>query len=229
MAVSARRPEPLDEAARDITRATQNRCLAVPLDVTDAAAIEEAARQVAAELGPVEVLVANAGGPPAGRFDDLDEASLEEGFALVTASAWRLAKAVLPGMRSKGGGCIVFITSTSTHEVIPSLLLSNSLRRAVVGLAKTLSKELGPEGVRVLCVAPGSIATARSEDLLEARARESGKTVEEVRAESEAGVPLGRYGRPEEIGDVVAFLASARASYMTGVSVVVDGGLLDSV
>ena len=229
MAVSARRPEPLDEAARDITRATQNRCLAVPLDVTDAAAIEEAARQVAVELGPVEVLVANAGGPPAGRFDDLREACLEEGFALVTASAWRLVKAVLPGMRSKGGGCIVFITSTSTHEVIPSLLLSNSLRRAVVGLAKTLSKELGPEGVRVLCVAPGSIATARSEDLLEARARESGKTVEKVRAESEAGVPLGRYGRPEEIGDVVAFLASARASYMTGVSVVVDGGLLDSV
>ena len=229
VALSARRPEPLEEATREIERSTGARCLALPLDVTDGDAIARAAETIESTLGPVEVLVANAGGPPAGRFDDLDEESLHKGFTLTTASAWRLAKAVLPGMRSKGGGCIVFITSTSTHEVIPRLLLSNSLRRAVVGLAKTLSKELGPDRVRVLCVAPGSIATARSEELLEARAHEAGKTIEEVRAESEAGIPLGRYGRPEEIGDVTAFLASGRASYMTGVSVVVDGGMLGSV
>lgn len=229
VAVSARRPEPLEAAARDISGSTGSRCIAVPLDVTNGAAIDEVARRVADELGPVDVLVGNAGGPRPGPFDELDAGSLQEAFTLTTASAWRLAKAVLPGMKAKGGGCILFITSTSTHEVIPRLLLSNSLRRAVVGLAKTLSKELGPDGVRVLCVAPGSIATPRAEELLEARARQTGMALDEVRAQAEAAIPMGRYGRPEEIGDVVAFLASERASYLSGVSVVVDGGMLDSV
>ncbi len=133
-------------------------------------------------------------------------------------------------MQSSGrGGVIIFITSWSTKEIIQGLLLSNMLRAAVTGLAKTMSKELGPKGIRVLCVAPGRIDTERIEELDQVTAERTGRAIEEVRAESVAGVPLGRLGRPDEIGDVVAFLSSERASYVTGITVVDDGGQLSMV
>ncbi len=132
-------------------------------------------------------------------------------------------------MRDKGSGCILYLTSSSTKEVIPNLLLSNMMRAAVVGMAKTLSKELGPEGIRVLCVAPGRIETARLLALDEGNAERSGRPVEEVAAEAKARIPLGRYGDPQEFGDVVAFLASERASYISGTSVTIDGGMLNGI
>jgi 3-oxoacyl-[acyl-carrier protein] reductase len=229
IALSARRPEPLQQAAEAIRGATGSRCSAVPLDARDGAAIAAAGDLIARELGPVDVLVANAGGPPPGGFDAFGDDELFGAFTLTTASAWRLVKAVLPGMRARGGGCIVFITSSSTKEVVPGLLLSNMMRAAVVGMAKTLSKELGGEGIRALCVAPGRIATPRVEELDRGRAARSGSSVDDVRAASEAAIPLGRYGRAGEFGDVVAFLASERASYVTGTSLVVDGGALNGV
>jgi 3-oxoacyl-[acyl-carrier protein] reductase len=229
VALSARRPEPLEEAAGHIARDTGAHCVSLPLDASDGDAIAGAAARVKAELGPVDVLLANAGGPPAGGFEDFADEGLYDAFALTTASAWRLTKAVLPDMRARGAGCVLYVTSSSTKEVIPGLLLSNMLRAAVVGMAKTLSKELGSEGIRVLCVAPGRIKTPRVDSLDAIHARRSGRSVDEVRAESESRIPLGRYGRPEEFGDVVAFLASERASYLTGTSVVVDGGLLNGV
>ncbi|HYZ47206.1 MAG TPA: SDR family oxidoreductase, partial [Actinomycetota bacterium] len=211
VALSARDPEHLEQAAQEIAGATGSRCHPVPLDVTDGEAISAAATRIAEELGPVDVLVANAGGPPAGSFAEMNEDDLSFGFALTTASAWRLAKVVLPAMRERGSGCLIFITSSSTKEVIPGLLLSNSLRPAVVGMAKTLSKEEGAQGIRALCVAPGRVATPRVEELDELHARNEGKPIDEVRAQSQARIPLGRYGRTEEVGDVVAFLASERA------------------
>ena len=229
VALSARNLEPLESAAEDIGHATGSRCIAVPLDASARDAIGPTAERVERELGTIDVLVGNAGGPPAGDFDSFDDGGLYDAFTLTTASAWRLVKAVLPGMRASGGGCLLFITSSSTKEVIPGLLLSNMMRAADVGMAKTLSKELGPEGIRVLCVAPGRVRTPRVDSLDARHAEHRGKAVEEVRSESEARIPLGRYGRPEEFGDVVAFLASERASYMTGTSVVVDGGLLNGV
>ncbi|MFN2490027.1 MAG: SDR family oxidoreductase [Actinomycetota bacterium] len=229
VALSARRPEPLDEAAAEIGSTTGGRLFAVPLDVRDAEAIGPAADRIARELGPVDILVANAGGPPPGPFESFDDAALVDAFTLTTASAWRLAHAVVPHMKRRGGGSLLFITSSSTKEVIPGLLLSNMMRGAVVGMAKTLSKELGPHGIRVLCVAPGRIRTPRVESLDARQAEDSGRSLEEVVAESEARIPLGRYGSIEEFGDVVAFLASERASYMTGTSVVVDGGMLSGV
>ena len=228
VAVSARRAEVLDEVATNIT-STGGRCLAVPVDVTDAASIDAGAEQVRARLGPVDILIANGGGPPAGAFVDLSESELNDAFSLTVASAWRLTKAVVPAMRAKRAGFIAFITSSSTQEVITGLLLSNSLRAAVVGLAKTLSKELGPDGIRVVCVAPGRIRTPRSDRLDGLRARRRGISIEELRDEAQANIPLRRYGKPDEIGDVIAFLASERAAYVTGISVLVDGGMLDSL
>ena len=229
VALSARTPEPLEEAAAAIQSETGSRCIAVPLDVSDGAAIGRAAGRVADVLGAVDILVSNAGGPPPGSFGELGEAALHAAFELTTASAWRLSKAVVPGMQEAGRGCLVFITSSSTKEVIPGLLLSNMMRAAVVGMAKTLSKELGPDGIRVVCVAPGGIHTPRLESLQSSTAQRTGRSLEEVAAEGRAAVPLGRYGDPAEFGDVVAWLASQRASYVTGISVVVDGGALDGV
>jgi 3-oxoacyl-[acyl-carrier protein] reductase len=226
VAISARNPQALQEAASQIEAEAQGLCRAFPLDVTNSDAIYDVHESVAAEMGPVNILVSNAGGPPAGTFDSLDTEQLRAAFDLTLASAWHLAKAVRPGMERAGGGSIIFITSTSVKEPISNLLFSNMMRPAVVGMAKTMSQELGPAGIRVCCVAPGRIDTPRVNELDEGPARESGKTVAEIRAAREATIPIGRYGRPEEIGDVVAFLASDRASYMTGTTVVVDGGAL---
>jgi 3-oxoacyl-[acyl-carrier protein] reductase len=229
VALSARRREPLEQAASDVATSAGSRCLAVPLDVSDPAAVTDAHEQVVASLGEVDVLVANAGGPPPGRFADLDTGALASGFDLTVRSAWSLAKAVVPGMTRRRAGCLVFLTSSSTKEVIAGLMLSNMMRAAVVGMAKTLSKELGPQGIRVVCVAPGRIQTTRLESLDEAAAKRDGIAIDEVRARNQSQVPLGRYGRPAEFGAVVAFLASEKASYVTGTSVVVDGGLLNGI
>ena len=225
VAISSRREEHIKTAAERIT----GEHIGVACDVTDPAAITKAHQEVVERLGPVDILLSNSGGPPAGTFDDHDDETLHGAYELLVASAWRLTKAVLPEMLEKERGVLLYVTSSSTKEPIPGLLLSNMMRPAVVGMAKTLSKELGPRGIRVLCVTPGRIATPRVEELDQKRADTSGKPVEQVRHQSETSIPLGRYGVPTEFGDVVAFLASDQASYMTGTSVVVDGGHLDGL
>jgi 3-oxoacyl-[acyl-carrier protein] reductase len=229
VAISARREDELKKAVSEIESQTGARAVAVPLDVTDLEAIPEAAQRVEAELGPVEVLVSNAGGPPPGGLDAIDDETFRAAFRLTTESAWRLVNAVVPGMKERGSGVLIFLTSSSTKEIIPALMLSNTMRAAVVGLAKTLSKELGPQGIRVLCVAPGRINTARLKSLDEHTAKTTNRSPEEVRAAVQSQIPLGRYGSPDELGDVVAFLASERASYVTGTTVLVDGGLLNGI
>jgi 3-oxoacyl-[acyl-carrier protein] reductase len=229
VAVSARRADVLAEAAAAIAKDTSGRCLPVAADVESAESIASAATRVEAELGPVDVLVSNGGGPRPGPFEDHDDDDLYEAFTVTTASAWRLVKAVVPSMRARGGGCLIFITSTSTKEVIENLLFSNMLRTAVVGMAKTLSKELGRGGIRTVCVAPGRIETPRLVELHEGVAARTGRSLEEVRTAGRAIISLGRFGRPEEVGDVIAFLASERASYISGITVTIDGGLLNGV
>ena len=229
VAISSRSEEALKEVAAEIAAATESKCIPIPLDVTDGPAIDEAARRVEAELGPVDILVANAGGPPPGSFDDFDDDALYSAFTLTTASAWRLAKAVAPGMKERRSGCLIFSTSSSTKEIIPALLLSNMMRAAVVGMAKTLSKDLGAHGVRVVCVAPGRIETKRLVQIDDAVAQRTGKTTDEIRAGVQATIPLGRYGAPEEFGSVVAWLASDRASFINGTTVLADGGMLNGI
>lgn len=227
--VSARRAEVLDDVARSIAETSEGRCVAIPLDVGDADAIDEAARRVLEELGGVDIALFNSGGPPPGSFEATSADDLYDGIAVTVAGALRFTKAVVPSMKERGGGCLVYITSSSSKEMIEGLMLSNMLRPAVTGMAKTLSKELGPHNIRTINIAPGRIETPRLVELHESRAAKAGTSVEEARAAGVAAIPLGRFGRPEEVGDVIAFLASERASYVTGITVVVDGGLLKGI
>lgn len=222
VAVSARGREGIEQTSTELGGDS----IGVVCDVSDPASIREAHKTIVEQLGPVEVLLANSGGPPAGNFADHDDESLHRAYELLVASAWRLTKAVLPAMLDKRSGVLLYVTSSSTYEPIPGLLLSNMMRPAVVAMAKSLSRELGPHGIRALCVTPGRIATPRVESLDRHRADRGGKTLEEVRAASEEEIPLKRYGDPSEFGELVAFLASEKASYMTGTSVVVDGGTI---
>lgn len=224
VAISARDTDKLQRAADGIG------ALAVPCDVSKPEDVTAAARRVAAELGSVDVLVSNPGsGPPPRHFVDVDDATMRSAFELLVASAWNLTKAVLPGMLERESGVIVYVTSASTKEVLGNLLLSNMMRPAVVGMAKTLSKEVGASGVRVLCAAPGRHATDRVDFLDRSIAEAAGRDLAEVQATSAERIALRRYGEPDEFGDLVAFLASDRASFLTGITVVADGGGLDGL
>jgi 3-oxoacyl-[acyl-carrier protein] reductase len=223
VAMSARDEAKLEAAADKVGGS------AFPLDVKDGEAIISTASAIEERFGGFDILVANAGGPPPGTFDSFDDDALYDAFTLTTASAWRATKAVLPSMRARGGGAIVYITSITTKEVVDGLLLSNMMRAAVVGMMKTLARELGPDNIRVVCAAPGHHDTPRVQQLDEARSKAEGKPVDEIRARMASSIPLGRLGDPLEFGNAVAFLASPAASYISGVSLTIDGGQLRSI
>jgi 3-oxoacyl-[acyl-carrier protein] reductase len=188
---------------------------AVLADVEDPAAARRVVEETRDVLGPVDILVANAGGPPPGRFDALGLEEWDVAIQRNLLGTVRLIHAVLPEMRSRGWGRIVTVTSRSAREAIDGLALSNALRSAVAGVVRTLAREAGGDGVRVNNVMPGPIETDRL--------RETSGSEEALRRRGES-VPVGRVGQPQEVGDVVAFLASERASFVNGVSLLVDGG-----
>ncbi len=212
------------EAARKITEETGTRCVGVAADVTsdeDAGRFVETAR---AQGGRVDVLVTNAGGSPATTFDATDLDQYRRAFELNALSAIRLARLVVPGMRERRWGRVVNITSISVKQPIDGLLLSNTVRAGLTGWAKTLSNEVAADGVTVNNVAPGWTLTERQAEVAESRGRALGKTADEMIAGWAAQVPSGRLAGAEEIAAAVAFLASERASYITGVTLQVDGG-----
>lgn len=227
--ISARHADRLAAVASELSAATGRRVIACPLDVTHPDAIAEAYDTVVQRLGGVDILVSNHGGTPAGGFAETTAQQLLDAFDLVIASAFHLSKACAPAMVEQGGGTIVFVTSSSVKETVPNLFLSNLTRPAVVGMAKALSKELAPGRIRTVCVAPGRIGTDRAVELDGATAQRQGRTVADIRAESARGIPLGRYGTPEEFADVVTFVCSERASYVTGATIVVDGGKVSAI
>lgn len=191
------------------------RGLAVAGDVTSAADAERLVRSAVDTYGGIDVLVNNSGGPPRTTAAGLSGADVESAVQLLLVSVVRLTGLCLPHLERSASGRIVNITSTTVKEPIEALALSNAVRPGVVGWAKTMARELGPRGITVNCIAPGRIDTDRIREVYP-----EGPTEDDLRT-----IPLRRLGTPREIGDLVAFLASARASYVTGTVITVDGGL----
>lgn len=198
--------------------------VAIPADVRDAAALTNLAGEVERRLGPVDILVANGGGPPSKPALELTEEDWQVAIPLALLFVPRLCRLVLPGMRERRWGRIVAINSVSTRQPIPGLALSNSLRPAVVGYLKTLSQEVAADGITVNAVLPGYTRTERQEELATAASARTGKSKEEVVAGWIGNTPIGRMAEPDEIGAMVGFLCSPEASYLTGQAIAVDGG-----
>lgn len=216
-------------AADQIRERTGTEVLAVPADLTKAEDIQRIVDRTVEAYGTVNILVNNAGGPPPGTFDGVGEAEWQTAFELTLLSVVRMTRAVLALMRRAGGGVIINLQSTSVKVPLDNLILSNTIRTGVIGFAKTLSFELAKDGIRVNNVLPGAIMTDRQREMLALQSARSGKSVEEIVRLREANIPLGRFGDPEDLGNMIAFLASERARYVTGVTVQVDGGLVRSL
>jgi 3-oxoacyl-[acyl-carrier protein] reductase len=225
LAICSRDGDAIRLAAEEIQSSTGAEVLAAKADVTVPQELESLVARTLERFDKVDILVTNAGGPPPGNFDDFGDDAWEKAFRLNFLSAVRLIRLCLPSMRQQRWGRIILLTSLAVKQPFEGLILSNAVRTGVVGLAKSLSFELAKDNILVNCVAPGRIATERVQQLDEARAAKEGRSAEEVRRENERAIPLGRYGQPEEFASVVAFLASERASYLTGVTLQVDGGM----
>jgi 3-oxoacyl-[acyl-carrier protein] reductase len=225
VALCARGEVELAQAAAEIEAHTGRQALPLPADVADPAAAAALVEATVHQFGRVDVLVINAGGPPPGQFLDLTPADWEAAAQLTLMSAVRLCYAAVPVMKAQGAGSILAMTSITVKQPLPNLILSNSLRLGVAGLVKTLADELGPIGIRVNAICPGWTRTARVDQLLRDRAARNATTAEEEAAKLTAAIPLGRMGTPEEFAAVAAFLVSPAASYITGVSLLVDGGM----
>ncbi len=218
------RSDALDATAVEIRQQTGVDVLAVRADVTRQSDIDQVVQETRNKFGQIDILVINAGGPPPGQFLSLKPETWETAVQLTLMSAVRLCYAVVPHMVEQGGGSIVAIESISVKQPVANLLLSNSIRMAVIGMLKTMANELGPKGIRINSVNPVWTYTDRVKQLLTARAEASGATIEEEAAKVTGGIPLGRMGTVEEFGRTVAWLASPAASFIHGSAIMFDGG-----
>ena len=229
VAICARGEEHLNKTAAEIETKTGRQVLALRADVSDPAAPAALVKAAVERFERVDILVTNAGGPPPGQFLDLTPEDWEAAAQLTLMSAVRLCYAVVPLMKEQGEGSILAMTSITVKQPLPNLILSNSLRLGVTGLVKTLADELAPFGIRVNAICPGWTRTARVDQLLRDRAERNSTTLEEEAAKIAAAIPLGRIGTPEEFASAAVFLVSPAVSYVTGVSLLVDGGLYRGV
>ena len=220
LALCSRDAERLEAAAAELD------ALALPADLSVAGEPTRVVETTVERLGKLDVLVANTGGPPAGTHDTLTLEDWDRATALLLRSTVELATAALPGLTERGWGRILAVTSVAVKQPVDNLILSNSLRAAVTGFAKTLSREVAPHGITVNTILPGYTATERVTDLNRANAEREGVDPSEIQARLEASIPLGRLAEPREFAALAAFLASDRASYITGGAFSVDGGWL---
>jgi 3-oxoacyl-[acyl-carrier protein] reductase len=224
VAIYARSGDALGRAAAEIAEATGAEVLAVAADVTRPEDCQRAVAETVSRFGGLDVLVTNMGGPPYGTASARSDDEWQRAWELVTLSVIRLGRLVVPHMRARGGGRIVNVTTCGVHQLIAGTALSSVARFATTGFAKYLATELAPDNIRVNNVLPGWISTQRVIDLAEGEAAERGIPVEAIYREQTAAIPIGRFGRAEEIADVIVFLASDRSGYITGVNLRVDGG-----
>jgi 3-oxoacyl-[acyl-carrier protein] reductase len=216
----------LRQTAHDISTATGNPVVPIVADVTRAQDILNLVRETLRRFGRIDILVTNAGGPPPGGFEDHDDAAWEAAWRLTLMSCVRLIREVLPGMKAQRWGRIINLTGTSARQPMDNLVFSNVYRAAVVGLGKSLSHEVAPYNITVNNVAAGTIATDRMKQLAEKRAEAESIDLQESLARYAKEADLGRLGQPEEFAAAVVFLASERASFITGVTLPVDGGMI---
>jgi 3-oxoacyl-[acyl-carrier protein] reductase len=230
LSLCARSGDELAKVAAQIQAETGADVLTVPTDVTRADQIRRWADRTIERFGGVDILVTNAGGPPLGAWEDFqsDEAWLAA-FELNLLSTIRMIRAVVPSMRERGGGRILNVQSTSVKAPLANLILSNTIRPGVAGLAKSLSRELAADNILVNTVCPGAIYTDRLRSGILDHAERHGVSEEQAAAERAQNIPLKRFGTPEEFANVVVFLASPRASYVTGSTIAVDGGSVQSI
>jgi len=228
VAVCARQAEDVERVADEIGAETGSTVAGFVCDLSDATSIDRLVHDVIERFGTIDVLVNNAGGPPPGPFERITDADWARAFELTLMSAVRTTQAVVPGMRARRYGRIVNISSYSVRQPIPDILLSNSLRLAALGWAKTLATPLAADNVLINTVGPGWTRTERVTQMLVSRATAQAKTASDIEATLAAAIPLGRFAQPEEIADVVTFLCSDRASYLTGTMIPVDGGVVQA-
>ncbi len=198
-------------------------------DFSDPDAVRGVARRQIEKTGPISILLNNTGGPPPGTIADADAAAFLAAFSAHLLCNQALAQTLVPGMKESGYGRIINIISTSIRQPIPGLGVSNTIRAAVASWSKTLSAELASFGITVNNILPGLTATGRLRSLIQTKARASGRSEAEVEEEMKAGIPMGRFARPEETAAAAGFLATPGASYITGVSLQVDGGRVSSI
>lgn len=227
--LGSRNIEDVEAAARRLNEECGSEVNGTSLDMSDAQSIQRWVAEAEERFGRIDGVLVNAGGPPPGGFDDFDDAAWQAAFELTLMSAVRLVREALPALRRSDAASILMLTSSSVKEPIDILLLSNVMRSGVSSLAKSLSRSLAAEGIRVNNLIPGQIYTDRIKALDAKLAEANGVDVSEQRASNESLIPLGRYGDPEEFGKAGAFLLSPAASYITGASLVVDGGTMKSL
>ena len=225
IAMCSRNNQTLQSAAEKIRKHHNTEVLAEALDVTDPAAISRFVAGVAAKFGTVDICVTNAGGPPAKGFLAATLDDWQRAIAANFLSTVYFAREVIPHMQRKHWGRIITITSITTKQPVADLVLSNAVRAAVVGLVKSLANEFGKDGILVNNVAPGFTATDRLKELAKSRSTASGKNEQEIFDAWAADAPLKRLGEPREVAEIIVWLASDRASYVTGQTVLVDGGV----
>jgi 3-oxoacyl-[acyl-carrier protein] reductase len=229
VAICARTEEKLLKAAEDIRGATGAEVLAIPADVSVPAEAKGAVQKTVSQFGRLDILVTNAGGPPWGHFLGLPEEAWQKALDLNLLSTLHLCREAVPHMKTAGWGRIINMSSYAAKQPLDGLILSNTARAGVLGLAKSMANELAPYNILVNSVCPGAFETERHFDLARRRAAQEGITMEEHLKSRAKDIPLGRAGKPEEFADLVVFLASERASYITGDVIQIDGGAVRSL